>query len=345
MTASSAHSAVTSKTPGEKRLARRVVVFICLLLTVFLLAGFSVEAQQAARVIQVGVLSSGSRALLPAFEPFRQGLRERGYVEGKNIRIEYRFADGKPERLRQLAAELVLLKSDVIVTLNTPASQAAKNATKTIPIVFTWVADPLILVGSLARPGGNITGLTSVTADLSGKRMELIKEVFPGASRVAVLWHSANPTATRVFKDIEDASARLGIRVHALGIRGSDELEKGFELVVKERVGALLVIEEAVIASYRRRILDLARKHWLPTFSFYRDFAEAGGLLTYGADFADLFRRAATYVDKILKGAKPADLPVEQPTKFELVINLRAAKQIGLTIPSNVLARADRVIK
>ena len=284
--------------------------------------GARAQAQQPKNITRIGVLSSGSSALLPAFNPFLQGLRDLGYTEGKNIAIEYRFAEGKPDRLRDLAAELVRLKTDIIVTLNVPASQAAREATKAIPIVFTWVADPLILVSSLARPGGNITGLTSVTADLSGKRLELLKEVLPRASRVAVLWHSPNPTATRVFKDMEDASLRLGIRVYPLGIRGLDELQKGFDSAARERVDAVIVIEEAVIASYRRNILELATRHRLPAFSFYKEFAEAGGLLTYGADFAALFRRAATYVDKILKGAKPADLPVEQPTKFELVPDL-----------------------
>ena len=275
------------------------------------------EAQRPAKIARVGVLSCGSRELLSAFDPFRQGLRDLGYIDGKNIGIEYRFAEGKHERLPGLAAELLGLKVDVLFTINTPASHAAKNATKTIPIVFTWVADPSALVTSLSRLGGNITGLTSITADLSAKRLELLKDVLPGASRVAVLWHSVNPTATRVYKDMEDASPQGGIRLHPSGIRGSDELRKAFEVALKERVGALIVIEEAVMASYRTRILDLAAKHRLSTASFYREFAEAGGLLIYGADFSDLFRRAATYVEKILKGAKPADLPVEQPKKFD----------------------------
>ena len=303
--------------------------FIWLLATVFLTTVHFAEAQQAAKVARVGVLSSGSRGHLAVFDPFRQGLRDLGYVEGKNIAIEYRFAEGKPERLPDLAAELIRLNVDVIFTINTPASKAAKNATKAIPIVFTWVADPIALVASLAQPRGNITGLTSVTADLSGKRLELLKETLPRVSRVGILWHSANPTATRVFKDMEDAGSHVGIRVHPMGVRDPDEIQKAFEVAARERVGALIVIEEAVMASYRTRILDLAAKHRLPTASFYREFAEAGGLLTYGADFPDLFRRAATYVDKILKGAKPADLPVEQPMKFELVINLKTAKQIG----------------
>jgi len=282
---------------------------------------------------------------LKLFDPFRQGLRDLGYVEGKNIRIEHRFAEGKAQQLPELAAELVQRKVDVILSINTPASQAAKKATKTIPIVFTWVADPLDLVQSLAHPGANITGLTSVTADLSAKRLELIKEIIPGLSRMAVLWNSGNPTATRLFKDMERASSQFGVRLQPLGVQSRDELEKAFETAVRDRAGAVFVFEEAVMASYRTHVLALAKKHRLPTGSFYREFAAAGGLLTYGADFPDLFRRTATYVDKILKGAKPGDLPVEQPTKFELVINLKTAKQIGLTIPPNVLARADRVIR
>jgi putative ABC transport system substrate-binding protein len=327
----------------EKDMKKKITVLtVCAML--FALS-YSASAQQPKKVARMGVLSSGSRGLLPAFDPFWQGLRDLGYVEGKNIAVEYRFAEGKPERLPDLAAELVRLKVDVIFTINTPASQAAKNATRAIPIVFTWVADPIALVATLARPGGNITGLTSITGDLSGKRLELLKEVLPDVSRVAVLWHSVNPTATHVYKDMEDASAQLGIRLHPLGVRGSDELPKAFEVATRERVGVLFVIEEAVIASYRTRVLDLAAKYRLPTASFYREFAEAGGLLTYGADFPDLFRRAAIYVDKILKGAKPADLPVEQPKKFEFVLNLKTARQLGLTIPPNVLARADKVIK
>jgi putative ABC transport system substrate-binding protein len=240
---------------------------------------------------------------------------------------------------------LVRLKVDVVFAINTPAARAAKNVTKTIPIVFTWVADPLDLVASLARPGGNVTGLTTVTADLSAKRLEVLKETLPGVARVAVLWHSDNPTPARLFRDMENVSPQLGIRLYSLGVRGPDELQKAFEVAATERVGALFVIEEAVIASYRTRILDLAAKQRLPTASLYREFAEAGGLLSYGADLPDLFRRVATYIDRILKGTKPADLPVEQPTKFELVINLKTAKQIGLTIPQSVLYRADKVIK
>ena len=302
-------------------------------------------AQQPKKVHRIGVLSPGSPGPSPLLDAFRQGLRELAYVEGENVVLEYRYAEAKSDRLPDLAAELVRLKVDVIFTINATAARAAKNATKTIPIVFTWVADPLELVASLARPGGNITGLTTIAWDLSGKRLELLKEALSGVSRVGVLWNAANPTATRVFKEMEEAGPRLGVRIHPMGVRDPDELQKAFEVATKDRVGGLFVIEEAVMASYRTRVLGLALKHRLPAGSQYKEFAEAGGLLTYGPDLPDLFRRAAIYVDKILKGTKPADLPVEQPKKFEFIINLKAAKQIGLTIPPNVLARADKVIK
>jgi len=310
-----------------------------------LVAPLAAVAQQPAKMPRIGVLSPGSPGPSPLLDAFRQGLRELGYIEGQNIAIEYRFAEAKLERFHDLAAELVHLKVDVLFTINTPASQAAKNATKTIPIVFTWVAEPAALVASLARPGGNVTGLTTIADELSGKRLELLKEALPGGSRVAVLWHSANPAATRVFRETERASRQLGMRLQPLGVRGPDELQKAFEAAKKERAGALLVIEDLVMASHRTRILDLAKKSRLPTASLYREFAEAGGMLSYGPNLPDLFRRAATYVDKILKGRKPADLPVEQPTRFELMINMRTAKALGLTFPPTILIRADHVIQ
>ena len=324
-------------------MTKKVLVW---LLVIFFVANVSAaQAQQMKKVPRIGVLYPGSPGPSPLLDAFRQGLRELVYVEGQNVALEYRYADAKPERLRELAAELVHIKVDVIFAINAPAARAAKEVTKTIPIVFTWVADPLELVASLARPGGNVTGLTTIAADLGGKRLELLKETLPRVSRVAVLWNSANPTATRVFKEMEEAGPRLGVRIHPMGVGGSDELQKAFQVAIRERVGGLFVIEEAVMASYRTRVLDLAAKHRLPTFSQYKEFAEAGGLLTYGPDLPDMFRRAATYVDKILKGRTPADLPVEQPMKFELIINLKAAKQIGVTIPPNLLVRADKVIR
>ncbi len=303
------------------------------------------NAQQPGKIPRIGVLSPGSLGPSPLLDAFRQGLRELGYIEGQNIAIEYRFAEAKLERLPDLAAGLVHLKVDVIFTINTPASQAAKNATKTIPIVFTYVAEPAALVASLARPGGNVTGLTTIADELSGKRLELLREALPGVSRVAVLWHSASPTSTRVFRETEGASRQLGMRLQPLGVRGPDELQNAFKVATRERAGALIVIEDLVMSSHRTRVLDLAVRSRLPTVSQYREFAEAGGLLSYGAKLPDLFRRAATYVDKILKGAKPADLPVEQPTRFELVVNLKTAKALGLTIPQSILIRADQVIQ
>ena len=291
------------------------------------------------------MLSPGSPGPSPLLDAFRQGLRELGYVEGQNIAIEYRFAEAKSEPLPELAAELVRLRMDVILAINTPASQVAKNATKTIPIVFTYVADPAALVASLARPGGNITGLTTLAAELSGKRLELIKEALPGISRVAYLWTSANPTATRVFRETELASRQLGIQLQPLKVQGPDQFQNAFKMATGKRAGVLFVWEDAVLLPHRTRILDLAARHRLPTTSQYREFTEAGGLLSYGPNLPDQFHRAAFYVDKILRGTKPADLPVEQPTKFEFVINLKTAKQMGLTIPPNVLARADKVIR
>jgi putative ABC transport system substrate-binding protein len=322
------------------------LILIFSLLTLFISASAQLaEAQQPKKVPRIGVLSPSSPGPSPLLDAFRQGLRELGYVEGQNIAVEYRFAEANPEPLSDLAGELVRLKVDVILTINTAASDAAKNVTKTIPIVFTYVADPGGLVASLARPGGNITGLTTLAAELSGKRLELIKEALPGISRVAYLWTSANPTATRVFRETERASPQLGIQLQPLKVQGPDEFQNAFKVATGKRAGVLFVWEDAVLLPHRTLILDLAAKHRLPAASQYREFAEAGGLLSYGPNLPDEFRRAATYVDKILKGTKPADLPVEQPTKFEFVINLKTAKQIGLTIPQSVLFRADKVIK
>ena len=318
-----------------------VVLTVGLILSTPLAAG-----AQPARVPRIGVLSPGSPGPSPLLDAFRQGLRELGYGEGQNIAIEYRFDEAKPGRLADLAAELVRLKVDVILTINTPASLAAKNATKTIPIVFTYVADPAPLVASLARPGGNITGLTTLAAELSGKRLELLKEALPGISRVAVLLNSAIPISTQMFREAERASLQLGVQLQPLAVRGPDEIPNAFKVATRDRAGALFVLEEAsMLLKHRTRILELATKHQLPAASMYREFVEAGGLLSYGASLPDLFRRAAIYVDKILKGAKPGDLPVEQPTKFEFVINLKTAKALGLTIPPSVLGRADQIIE
>ena len=324
-------------------------VFLGTLAGGLLAAPLAAHAQQAGKVWRVGVLSPG---LSPAdssarFEAFRLGLRELGYIEGQNVAIEWRFAEGREDRLPDLAAELIRLKVDVILTINTPATQAAKSATTTIPIVFTAVADVAAakLVGSLARPGGNITGLTTLVAETSGKRLALLKEALPRVSRAAVLWNSSSDGAGFAFRELVAASRPLGVQLQDAGVRDPEWIERALEAATKGRAGAVLVIDDVVITSHRGRILDLAGKRRLPVVSLYRDFVEAGGLLSYGTSATDMFRRAATYVDKILRGARPADLPVEQPTKFELVINLKTAKALGLTIPQSLLQRADELIR
>jgi putative tryptophan/tyrosine transport system substrate-binding protein len=307
------------------------------------------EAQQAAKVARIGILG-GSAAATPLREAFLQGLRELGYVEGRTVVIEYRFDEEKLERLPALAAELVALKVDVIVTGSTPAALAAKQATKTLPIVFAAVADPVAdgLVTSLAQPGGNVTGLSPLGSGLVGKRLEHLKQVVPGVSRVAVLWQpGAVPERTEkdMQKEAEVAARALGVRLQFVQARGPADFARAFSDMTRARAGALNVWGSQLFFNERSRLADLAAKHRLPGVYGHRGYVDAGGLMAYGPDFADMFRREATYVDKILKGAKPADLPVEQPTKFELVINLKTAKALGLTIPPSLLGRADQVIE
>jgi putative tryptophan/tyrosine transport system substrate-binding protein len=281
-------------------------------------------------------------------EAFRQGLRELGYVEGKNIVIDWRHHEGKVDRLPALAAELVRLKVDIIVTAGAPAARVAKEATSTIPIVMTNVGDPVGsgFVASLARPGGNITGLSTLAPELSGKRLELLKEIVPELSRVAVFGTSTNPDNAQMLREVDLAAKVLGVKLQYLDVRERKDSETAFRAAVKELAEAVLMMVVGTVgASQRNQIVDLAMRSRLPVIYSGRADVEAGGLMTYGVNNTDLDRRAATYVHKILKGAKPADLPVEQPTKFEFIINLKTAKQIGLTIPPNVLARADRVIK
>lgn len=325
---------------------RRIV--ICLLPTVFLLAVLT-GAQQPQKVPRIGVLIAGSPASnATRVEAFRQGLRELGYVERQNIAIEYRYGEGKRERFPDLAAELVRLKVDVIVAGGgTGQALPVKKATSSIPIVFTNVSDPVGagLVASLARPGGNVTGLSSVSQDLSGKRLELLKETIPKASRFAVLYNPNDSAKVAEFKEIEVAARPLGVQLQSLEVRSLDEFENAFKTATRGKAAALQVLPTTILSTHRKRIAELATKSRLPTMWAESGFMDAGGLMSYGPNYDDLFRRATTYVDKILKGAKPADLPVEQPMKFELVINLKTAKQIGLTIPPNVLARADKVIK
>lgn len=318
------------------------------LILLALAGGISIaEAQQPKKVPTIGMLSLSPSGRDSWFEVVRQGLHDLGYVEGQNIFIVYKSAEGRVERLPDLAAELVRLKVDVIVARSTPVVQAAKNATSTIPIVVS-AADVVGsgFVASLARPGGNITGTSSIMPELAGKRLELLREIVPKLSRVAFLAHG-DDTAHRLFiKEAQDAGKSVGIQIQPLVVKGPEEFEGAFSAMARERAGALIV-QPLFIGNlgYGQRIADLAAKSRLPTTSDSRVFAEAGGLMSYGVSSSALWRRAATYVDKILKGTKPADLPVEQPTKFEFVINLKAAKQIGLTIPPNVLARADRVIR
>ena len=308
----------------------------------------SASAQQPAKIPRIGFLSGQSLSTISTrTEAFRQGLRELGYVEGKNIVIEWRFAEGKLDRLPTLAAELVRLKVDVIVTSGLGSTRPANEASNTIPIVMTQDPDPVGngFVASLARPGRNITGLSTLSPELSGKRLELLKEIIPKLSRVAVLGTSTNASTAQMLRETELAAGALGVKLQYLDVRSPKDIEAAFRAASKERAEALLLLGGPVIASQRTQIKDLVVKSRFPAIYESGLEVEAGGLMSYGVSRTDLARRAATYVDKILKGAKPADLPVEQPIKFELIINLKAAKQIGLTIPPNMLVRANQVIK
>jgi putative ABC transport system substrate-binding protein len=311
-----------------------------------LAAPLTAEAQKATKVPRIGVLLSNSQASHSTdIEGFRLGLRERGYVEGRNIAIEYRYGDGKLDRLPRLAAELVGLDVEVIVTSGTPPTRAAQQATKTTPIVMTLVGNPIAagFVAGLAKPGGNITGLTTITAELNRKRLELLKDAFPTISRVAVL---VDPEVIGAQHETRVAAEALGVKLLSLEVRGPNpDFEGAFRTSKSERVGALLVASGPATELHRKRIVDLAAKSRLPAMYGSSEFVNLGGLMCYAPNYPDLFRRAATYADKILRGAKPADLPVEQPTKFELVINMKTAKALGLTIPQSILVRADRVIE
>ncbi len=324
-------------------------LLIGLLATILLTTAPPAEAQQPTKVPRIGHLIATSPSASPGrIEAFRQGLRELGYVEGKNIIIEWRYAEGKLDRLPALAAELVRLNVDVIVTAGPPDTRAAKQATGTIPTVMTQDADPVGsgFVASLARPGGNITGLSTLAPELSGKRLELLKEIVPKLSRVAVFGTSTQPGNAQSLKEVELVAKAFGVKLQYLDVLSPKDIEPAFRAATKGRADAvLMLLPGRVAADHQTEIAELAAKNRLPAMYHRADFVEAGGLMTYGVNIEDLDRRAATYVDKILKGAKPADLPVEQPRKFELIINLKAAKQIGLTILPNVLARGDRVVK
>ncbi|HEY7365527.1 MAG TPA: ABC transporter substrate-binding protein [Methylomirabilota bacterium] len=309
------------------------------------------EAEQATKIARIGYLATNLAGTPPASHvAFLEGLRDLGYVEGRNVVIEYRDAEGKVERFPALLAELIALKVDVIVAPGTPAALAAKHATRTLPIVFPVAVDPVQsgLVTSLARPGGNVTGLSALVSELVGKCLEQLTQAVPGVSRVAVLWQPGGldeRTEKEMLKGAEVAGRALGVRLQFVQARGPADFERAFSEMTKARAGALTVLTSVMFVNERRRLVDLAAENRLPAAYAQREFVDAGGLMSYGTNVADLFRRAATYVDRILKGAKPGDLPVEQSTKFELVINLKAAKALGLTIPPSVLARADQVIE
>src|SRR5215471_17880058 len=308
------------------------------------------RAQQAGKIPRIGYLSPGSASPGPLayHDEFQRGLRELGYVEGRNIVVEYRFAEGKFDRLDKLAADLVRLNVDVIVSVVTQASLAAKNATNTIPIVIVSVADPVGagLVASLARPGANVTGTSAMTSEVIGKSLALLKQTVPTASPVAVLWNPNNVTYQgQIMRETEVAAGKLGVELRTFGVRAPDEFDRTFAAITRARAASLLVLPDPLFSAYTARIADLADESRLPAMYGLKEDAAAGGLLAYGPKYADLYRRAASYVDKILKGAKPADLPVERPTKFEFVINLKTAKTLGLTIPPGILAIADEVIE
>src|SRR5262245_33346956 len=333
--------------PGRERMASSRLILAVTVFIGFLAALPSGHAQQPAKVFRIGFLGSGSPSDTdPRLDAFRQGLRDLGYVEGRTVAFEYRWGEGKMERLPGLAAELVALKVDVIVASATPAALAAKNATTTIPIVFATGGNPAgTLVTSIARPGGNVTGLSLVGPELVARQLQLLKDAVPKISRVAVLSNPDNPYTSTMVREVETAARSLKVRTHFVESRGGVATDAAFDAMIKERPNALLVLFDPILTGQRVRITELANKHRLPSMYPHREYAEVGGLMAYGASLTDLYRRAATYVDKILKGARPADLPVEQPTKFELVVNLGTARSLGLTIPQPILLRADETIK
>jgi putative ABC transport system substrate-binding protein len=323
-------------------------IIICLLTGCLMCVALFAEAQQPKKVPRIGYLGSiPLSAFVSRIEAFREGLRELGYVEGKNIVIEWRSAEGKLDRLPALAAELVRLKVDIIVSASPTTTRSIKDATSTIPIVMAQDSDPVAsgFVGSLAHPGGNVTGLSTLLPEISGKRLEILKETVPRLARVAVLGASTTPGTLQSLKETELAAEAFKVQLHFRDVLEPKDIDTAFRAAAKGRADAVLVLGGPFILSNRTQIAELAVKNRFPAIYYSPEFVEDGGLMSYGVSFADLHRRAAAYVEKILTGAKPADLPVEQPKKFELVINLKAAKQIGLTIPPNVLARADKVIK
>jgi putative tryptophan/tyrosine transport system substrate-binding protein len=332
---------------------RRIELAVILAVSLFLVP-LSPGAQQTGKLFRIGLLSPASPSdangkpsdLAVLFTAFQESLRELGYVEGQNIKVESRWAEGNYDRLPDLAADLVSLRVDVIVTYGTPASQAAKRATGTIPIVMAAIIDPVAsrLVASLARPGGNVTGQSMMSPDLAEKQLEILKEAVPKISRVAVLHNPANPGNAPQVRHAQDAARTLGVRLQILGARGPGEIDSAFVAMINEQAGGMIVLVDAVLQNNRTRVTNLAARHRLPAVYGLGEYAEVGGLLAYGPNRLDMFRHAATYVDQVLKGAKPGDLPIEQPKKFALIINLKTAKALGLTIPQSLLVRADEII-
>ena len=328
---------------------RSRLTLVASIVLALLAAPFAVESQPA-KVARIGFLSASSLAdprTQTFVDAFRQSLRDLGWVEGQNVVIEYRWAEDKTERLPELAADLAQRKVDILLAATTPAIRAAKEATGTIPIVMANAGEAVGsgFVTSLARPGGNITGLSMLAGELVAKQLQILKEVVPKVSRVALLWNPANPSNPVQRAHAEDAARAAGVRLEPLEVRGPADVDRAFATMTKERAGGIIVLVDSLLISQRTRIADLATKHRLPTIYGLIDHVRAGGLVAYGPNIPDLYRRAAIYVDKILKGAKPGDLPIEQPTKFELVVNLKTAKALGLTIPPSLLLRADQVIE
>jgi putative ABC transport system substrate-binding protein len=325
---------------------RAKVIGLALLAVIFALCSLA-KAQQPVKVPKIGWLAVRPASAASVIDSFQREFGKLGYVEGKNIVFEYRYAEGKLDRLPALVDELIRLKVDVLLTPTTPGALAAKSATRTIPIVFLDVTDPVGagLVDSLARPGGNITGLSDIAAVLAGKRLELLKEVIPKLSRVAVLWNPKSPGSEQSWKESQMAARELGLQLHSMEVSSADKYEDAFKEAIRARSDAIAWMSSPLGAANQRQTVELPKKYHLPVIYTRKTVVENGGLMSYGPDQSEPYRRVAVFVDKILKGTKPAEIPVEQPTKFELVINLKTAKQIGLTIPPNVLARADRVIR
>ena len=329
-------------------MTRRTMVLLITLAVSLVVAPLAAQAPRAGQVYRIGVLERTSMAVNAAnFDAFRQGLREFGYIEGQNVVIDYRYTEGGDDRLADLATELVRLQVDLILTRGTPATLAAKQATGTIPVVMAASGDPLGtgLVASLARPGGNVTGLSAFVRDLQGKRVELLREMVPGIARVAGLFNMSNPALPLEWQEVERAARALGIQPQLLDVRTPEDLWRAFEAAITQRADALVVGIDGLTQRHRRQLADLAAQHRLPAIYAGKEFVDAGGLISYGVSYADLYYRAASFVHKIFKGTKPADLPVEQPTKFELVINLKTAKELGLTLPPSILFQADEVIR